>query len=443
MIGMAAVSFPSSLIAAALPEIANEFHTRNSVMAWVSIAPAIAFSITMPMFGKIGDLYGHRRVYIVGFAVSTALSLLTAFVPNVAALIALRTASQLFGTSTIPSSFAMIALVYPPDERPKVFGRLSAVLAASPVLAVVFGGPLVELLGWRVVFVAQAIPSAIGVVVARRILPETPLRPDVRFDIRGSAALAVTLTGLLLFINRLEEWGLRHPVVLACLFAFAAGLPALMAIERRAPEPLLPLPYFRRRNFTLPVLTMGLTQAGWVGASPLTAYLFGQRFGYGTFAIALLSSARPLAFALGSAVADRSAAHVGGRVVQGIGNAATALSGVFGAFGVWHQSVLLVLVSSAASGFGVGFARPGVVTAVNNAVDANDVGIANGVNNMAGQIGGSTGTTLLLAWVGTSTDAHSFAAAYLTSSVLGVSALASGQFIEHRKPDRAVPQLAT
>ena len=438
MVGVAAVSFPNSLITAALPLISNDLHARTSVIAWVSIAPAIAFSISMPMFGKLGDLYGHRRMFITGFSAATVLALATSLAPNVYALIALRTAAQICGTSTIPSSFAMLALIYPASERPRVFGQLSAVLAVSPVVAIVFGAPLVEAMGWRLVFVVQAIPEAITVLVARSRLPETPRRPDVRFDIAGAVALTACLSGSLIAVNRLEEWGATHPVVIAAAACGLIGLVQLILIERRASEPLIPLPLLRRRNFSAPIVTMGMTQAGFVGSAPLTAFLLGQRFGYHTIGIGLVSATRPAGFAVASWLADRSAARVGGRVVQFAGNAILGCAGIIGAFGVWHQSLTLVIISTTASGFGVGYARPGIVTAINNSVDPRDVGMANGLNNMAGQIGSSVGTTAILAFVGNTAGKHGFAMAYLTTAVFGAMALVVGQTIQHRKRDNAL-----
>ena len=437
MVGVAAVSFPNSLITAALPLISEDLHARTSVIAWVSIAPAIAFSISMPMFGKLGDLYGHRRMFIIGFSAATVLALATSLAPNVYALIALRTAAQICGTSTIPSSFAMLAIIYPASERPRVFGQLSAVLAVSPVVAIVFGAPLVEALGWRLVFVVQAIPAAITVLVARSRLPETPRRPDVRFDIAGAVALTACLSGSLIAVNRLEEWGATHPVVIAAAACGLIGLVELILIERRASEPLIPLQLLRRRSFSAPIVTMGVTQAGFVGSAPLTAFLLGQRFGYHTIGIGLVSATRPAGFAVASWLADRSAARVGGRVVQFAGNAILGLAGLIGAFGVWHQSLILVIISTTASGFGVGYARPGIVTAINNSVDPKDVGMANGLNNMAGQIGSSIGTTALLAFVGNTAGSHGFAMAYLTTAVFGFMALGVGQTFQHRKRDSA------
>ena len=437
MVGVAAVSFPNSLVTAALPLIARDLDAPTSVMAWVSIAPAIAFSISMPMFGKLGDLYGHRRVFITGFTVATVFALATSLAPNVYALIALRTAAQLCGTSTIPSSYAMLALLYPAAERPKVFGQLTAVLAVSPVVAIVFGAPLVEALGWRLVFVAQAVPAAITVLVARPRLPETPRRPDVRFDIAGAVALATCLSGSLIAVNRLEEWGPTHPVVFGGAVCGLFALIQLIFIERRATEPLIPLQLFRRRNFSAPIVTMGVTQAGFVGSAPLSAFLLDQRFGYGTVGVALVSATRPGGFAVASWLADRSAARVGGRVVQFIGNAVLVVAGIVGAFGVVRHSLTLVVLSTIASGFGVGFARPGIVTAINNSVDSKDVGLANGVNNMAGQVGSSIGTTTLLAFVGNTGDEHGFAMAYLTTALFGAMAVFVGQTIRHRKRDTA------
>ena len=443
MVGVAAVSFPNSLITSALPLISSDLHARTSVMAWVSIAPAIAFSISMPMFGKLGDLYGHRRVFIAGFSAATVLALATSLAPNVYALIVLRTAAQLCGTSTIPSSFAMLALLYPPSERPRVFGQLSAVLALSPVVAIVFGAPLVEAIGWRFVFVAQAIPAAITVLVARPRLPETPRRPDVKFDIAGAAALAACLSGTLLAVNRFEEWGATNPVVVAAAGCGVIGFIQLILIERRAIEPLIPLHLLRRRNFTAPIVTMGVTQAGFVGSAPLTAFLLGQRFGYQTVGVGLVSATRPAGFAVASWLADRSAARVGGRAVQFAGNATLLLAGIVGAIGVWQQSLALIIISTTASGFGVGYARPGIVTAINNSVDAKDVGMANGVNNMSGQIGSSIGTTILLAFVGNTGGRHGYVMAYLATALFGAMALGVGQTIQHRKRDSHRDALAS
>jgi MFS family permease len=438
MVGVASVSFPNSLITSALNLIRDDLDTTTSVMAWVNIAPAIAFSISMPMFGKLGDLYGHRRVFITGFAAATVLALATSLAPNVYALIALRTAAQVCGTSTIPSSYAMLALVYPSEERPRVFGQLTAVLAVSPVVAIIFGAPLVEAMGWRLVFVAQAVPAAITVLFALPRLPETPRRPDVRFDVAGAAALAACLSGSLIALNRLEEWGASHPIVIAGAVCGVIGFVELILIERRAAEPLIPLPLFRRRNFTAPVVTMGAPQAGFVGSAPLTSYLLAQRFGYDTVGVGFVSATRPGGFALASWLADRSAARVGGRVVQFVGNAILVFAGVVGAFGVWRHSLTLVVMSTIASGFGVGYARPGLVTAINNAVESKDVGLANGVNNMSGQIGASIGTTILLAFVGNSGGEHGFAMAYLTTAVFGAMALVVGQTIRHRKRDPVI-----
>jgi nitrate/nitrite transporter NarK len=216
----------------------------------------------------------------------------------------------------------------------------------------------------------------------------------------------------------------------------------LIIVERRAAEPLIPLQLFRRRNVVAPVITMGATQAGFVGAAPLTAYLLGQRFGYSTIGIGLVSALRPGGFAVASWLADRSAARVGGRAVQFLGNAVLIFGGVSGAIGVWQHSLGWILVSTTASGFGVGYARPGIITAINNAVEPRDVGLANGVNNMAGQIGTSIGTTALLAFVGNSSDKHGYTLAYVTTALLGALALGVGQTIRHRRRDSVVAAAA-
>jgi MFS family permease len=435
MVGIAAVSFPNTLATAVLPQMRQDLDVSTSLAAWVSIAPAIAFAVSMPLFGKLGDLYGHRRVFIYGFAVSTVFALATAAAPDIWWLIVLRTVSAIAGTSTVPTSYAMLALVYPPAERAKAIGRLTTVLAASPVVGIVIGAPLADAVGWRIVFLGQAIPSAIAVIAAIPLLPDTAGRRDVRFDIPGALALGVGMVGLLFAVNRVDDWGFDHPWVIGPAVIGVAGLAVLLVVERRSSAPLFPLELFARRDFTTPIVTMGLTQAAFVGATPVIAFLLRDVFAYSTLWVAFISGLRPASFAVAASIADRSVRRVGGRSVQGAANTLLVVSGVLGAVGAWQRSVPLAIACTAIGGFSVGLARPGVVTAVNNAVEEGDVGLANGVNNMAAQIGGGVGQTVLLAVAAASTPG-AYAWSFLTMSAIGCVALVSGQLIRHPPPQR-------
>jgi MFS family permease len=433
MAGVAASSFANMLLVAALPEISDDLHTRTSVVAWVNIAPAIAFGVSMPLFGKLGDLYGHRRVFIWGWTTATVLAFATAFSPNIAALIVLRTASQLAGASTTPAAFGILARIVAPEERARAFGRVVTVLSASPVIAVVVGGPLVSSIGWRPMFIAQAAIATVAVIAAVPLLPETPRRPDVRFDIAGALTLTIAVVGLLFALNRVGDWGMDHRAVQLTAGLGTAGLAAFGFVERRAAEPLLRASWLTRRDVGAPVATNFFAHVTLMGLQVTGAFLLKRVFGYGTGTVALLTGLRPAAFSVAASLSARHARSIGIRWVLLSGNVMLAVGCVVTAVGVQQHSIVIVVMSIVLTGFGVGYGRPGLVTAITNAVDEGDAGVANGVLAMAGQIGSSVGQTMLVAIIGTSAAAGAFANAAWAAAASALLAVAMSALIIYRE----------
>lgn len=433
MIGVAASSFSNVLLVAALPQIASDLNSTTGVVAWVNIAPAIAFGVSMPLFGKLGDLYGHRRVFIGGWGIATLLTLFTALAPNVAWLIVLRTTSQLIGASTTPAAYGILARVFPAEERADAFGKVVAVMSASPVIGVVAGGPAVDAIGWRPMFVVQAAIAAVAVALAVRVLPETPRRPDVRFDLAGALTLAAGIVGVLLAINRMHDWGVAHRGLQVSLAIGILGMIAFVAVERRAAEPLLPLQWFARRDVGAPIVTNLFSHITLMGLAVSAPFMFKSLFGAGTITIAILTGLRPVFFSYSATRAAKDARRFGkGQVIQYAclilvaGSALTALAARF-------QSWPILLASIVATGWGVGYARPGLVTAVTNAVDERDAGVANGAMTMAGQIGSSIGQTVLIAMVSANTAAAYTNSGWVATATAAASVVAARQ-IRFRDP---------
>ena len=432
MAGVAASSFANMLLVAALPTIADDLHSPTSVVAWVNIAPAIAFGVSMPLFGKIGDLYGHRRVFIWGWTVATVLAFATAFSPNVASLIVLRTASQLAGASTSPAAFGILARIVAPEDRARAFGKVITVLSASPVIAVVVGGPLVDSFGWRPMFIGQAAIASVAVVAAVPLLPETPRRSNVRFDVTGAVALTVAVVGLLFALNRVGDWGLDHRAVQTTIVLGVAGLVAFGFVERRAAEPLLRPSWLVRRDVGAPVATNLLLHITLMGLSTSGAFMLKRVFGYGTGGVALLSGIRPAAFSVAASLSSRHARTIGTRWVLLSGNIVLVVGCALTAVGVQQHSIAMVVISIVLTGFGVGYGRPGLITAITNAVDEGDAGAANGVMSMAAQLGSSIGQTLLIAIIGTSASAGAFANSAWAAAGFATLAVATSALIVYR-----------
>ena len=197
-------------------------------MTWVLAAPLLAFAVITPIAGKLGDLHGHRRTYLASFLLGGVLALLTALSWNVGSLIFMRTLTQAATAAAGPSAMAIILSVYGRAERSKALGLWMAVVALSPALGVVTGGPLIEWLGWRTLFVVQGLLVVVALIVGARTLPETQKQSDVSFDIPGAITFGLGVGALLVAVNRGIVWGWDHPVVI-----FAAVIAPLALIAFR------------------------------------------------------------------------------------------------------------------------------------------------------------------------------------------------------------------
>ena len=426
--GAAASSFTGALLFGALPSIAADLHTSTSVISWLGIAPSIAFAVSMPLFGKLGDLYGHRRVFILGWAVAAVLSLAAAASPNAGVLIALRTAGALAGTSTSPSAYGVLARIFAPEERAGPYARVTVALAVSPIVGVAIGGPLVSSVGWRVLFVGQGLISALAVIVAVVLLPHTPQRPGVRFDVAGVLTLALGLTSLLLAVNRLRSWGAGHHGLQVLVVVGIVSLIAFFVIEHRVEEPLLAPSMLRNRVVAAAMGTSLFVNAGFNGLDVLTPFAARALFGYDTTSISWINGVRAFGFASGAAGARRFLSLRSSRQVIVLGHSAVAGSFLIVAYGAHARSVPWFIGGLVLGAFGTGFGRPSLATSITNAVDAGDAGVANGANNMAHQVGASIGQTTLIAIAaggasGDVTLACIVAAAFATASLATASRL--------------------
>jgi len=418
VLGTAATSFPTTLLAASLDTIRQEFHSTTAVIAWVQVAPSLAFGLGMPLLGKLGDVYGHRRVYVYGLAVSTIFAFLTVFAWDPYSLIAMRTIGQIGGSAVGPCGFAIIAASLPEAERAKSIGLLNTVGGLSPVIGVIVGGPIIDLVGWRALFLLQTIPCTAALVLALKVVPDTPRRRNVRFDIAGSVTLGLGSLGLLLAVNRARALGPTHPFVVVSFVAWPVMWAAFVMVERRSRSPLLPLRYLRRRSFTIPSATMTVAQAAFIGSFVVAPVMVQRLFGFSVTATSLLQIPRPIAFSVGSAIAGRMHPRLTRARLQVLGNGMLVGGSFVMVAGAATRSLALIEVALVTTGFGNGFSRTSLFAFVSRSVDTADIGIATGVANMVSQIGGAVGTTVMSVIVADSVTPSAFAHSFLAGAIM-------------------------
>jgi EmrB/QacA subfamily drug resistance transporter len=434
--GMFATTFPVTILAVSLGDIANDFDTSETVLAWVISAPMLASALALPILGKMGDLYGQRRVFLVGFFGATVASLLTAAAWSPGALIGFRTLALVIGAATQPTSMGILVAVFPPGERVKAMGWWSLVAAGGPAVGLVIGGPMIDVVGWRPLFLIQAVLGSIVLAAAWVILEEVPRRTQrVIFDVRGALALTLGTGGLLVLLSQGQEWGWTHPGLLFGAAIAPVALYAFFKIERTAPAPLMPLHYLRRRNFAASQICSFFMGGAYMGGFILGPLLTRFVLHYSLSQTALMMLLRPLTFSLSSPVGGNLAMRVGERVNAVAGTIAMTVAMVAFAIGALQASIVWVIVGLVLQGVGNGISRPSLTASLTNSVDESDVGIATASNRMLHQIGASFGIAVLTAIYGGARTGSSFARAHMFGALLGLASVIAAAFIQSHRRD--------
>lgn len=394
LMGVFVTAWPAVILVASLPTIADDLGTNPTTLAWVITLPTLVSSVLLPTFGRLGDLYGHRRVFITGLGFCILTAALTACAWDAWSLIAFRTLSQTAGVATVPTAIALIMDAFPPAERPKALGLWASVTAASPAIGLMFGGPLVAAVGWRGVFVIQAVAAVCFWPFCRRWLKETPRAEKVGFDIAGGIALMLASGSLLFFFDRATALGWGHPAVLAAAVIFPIAAYSFVRVERRAADPLLPPALFRRRAFAAPLTGELLAQLAANGAFFIAPLLLKQEFGLSVAQTAWAMLPLPAGMAAGSPVGGRLAIRLGERGCGQLG--AICMAAAMGLFlsGYLIHSLPVVLVALVVMGLSHGLIRPSTASAAGNALEPAFFGVGMATMRMTSQLGGAAGITL-------------------------------------------------
>ncbi|MEN9507293.1 MAG: hypothetical protein RI958_3219 [Actinomycetota bacterium] len=429
--GLFTVSFSITLLVVSLQQIAVELDSSVATLNWVITGPMLAFGVVGPAFGKAGDLWGHKRIFVLGLAGAGLFALLTAAAWGPASMITFRILSATAGSACGPSAMAYINRLFAPAERVKPLGYWSFVTAGAPVIGVVAGGPLVEAVGWRVIFLVQGPLCLTGAVLALWLLPRTDRLVGVRFDVVGSLTLGAGAALILTGISQGSRWGWGSPAITLCLGVGVLSLVAFVAVERRVTDPLLVLGWFRTRNVALPMLTQSLSNFAYMGGFILAPQVLQTGLGLTAATTGLLVIARPLSFSLAAPVAGLVTIRVGERSA-GVAGGAMVVGSMFCWTLVGQGTALwFVALALALSGIGLGIASPALTSLTANAVAETDLGIAGAMQQLMSQLGAVTGSVVLttISAGGSSVDFGPFHSAFWVATVVAGFGLVSACFV--------------
>ncbi len=396
MVGLLSSNFLVSVLGAAVGGLATEFGVGSDVMRLVVTGPNLGFAVLAVTSGKVADLFGRRQTFLVALVGAGVFGALSAAAWSAETLIAFRTVSAVFGSACGPAGIAIVSTQFEARQRIRVLGWWGLAMAGGPVLGIAIGGPVIDAWSWRWLFAAQVPFTIVALVLAVLVLPDTPRRTGVTFDVAGTVTLAASVTILMTAVNRGPAWGWGSPTILALFAVALALLVAFVIIEYQVEDPLIPVAYFRRRNFAVPMLSVLFTNFSYMGAGfVLTPLFLDEVFGYSTTRIGFVVTSRPLFFALAGPVVGYLGARAGERFMAVTGALFVVASSIMLALiGATHTEVA-VFIALGLAGFGLGLTMPAMTATVTNAVHENDIATASGAQQMMWQLGTAIGIEVL------------------------------------------------
>jgi MFS family permease len=410
VIGMAVMGFGSlmTLVTAALDTIADDLDTSTASASWVLTGLMLAMAVGTPMGGKLADIYGHRRVFLIGSGLMTATMFMCAIAPSIGLLIAFRVLFGMAGALLMPSGMALIMDAFGTDGRAKALGWFQFAMTGAPTIGVVIGGPLMDLLGWRGVFAVFGGTSTLAFVSAVLVVRPTAARAKVAIDYFGALLLSGATLLVLFSITRAASRSRAGDAVLGDLVFWLeiagaiVGLVCFVMWELRREAPLLDVRLFRSATFSMPLLASSANQFAYMGAFVVVPRLLQNEslYGYSVGVSALLMMPRPGVFAVASPLGGSMVGSVGWRIPMFIGTFSMVGSMGMFALGSTSGGLIFVMLGLILSGLSAGIASPAYQALVANSVSDEDLGIANGMSQTVMWMGIIMGIQSMLAFSG-------------------------------------------
>jgi EmrB/QacA subfamily drug resistance transporter len=399
MVGLFVSILASTVVGNALPRIIADLNGSQTVYTWIVTTELLAMTATVPLWGKMADLYSRKLLIQLSLGLFVIGSLIAGLTPNVEVLLASRIVQGVgAGGMTALATIVMAAMI-PPREMGRYAGIFGAVFGVGTVAGPLIGGVLVDTswLGWRWCFLIGVPFSLLSIVLLQRTLHLPVVRREVRIDWAGAALITTGVSTVLVWSSLAGN-----------TFAWASGWTALMVlggvallgaavyVESRAAEPIIPLDLFRNRTVSLATVASVLVGVAMFGGSVFLSQYFQIALGKSPTVAGLMSLPMIFGLLVSSTVAGQLITTYGRWKMYLVGGAGTMTVGMamLGTIDA-HTNIVLLSVYMAVLGIGVGMLMQNLVLAAQNDVPAHELGAATSVLTFFRSMGGAIGVSAL------------------------------------------------
>jgi EmrB/QacA subfamily drug resistance transporter len=417
-----------SLVAPALRTIQTDLHTTTTTVAWVFTGYLLSASVATPIVGRLGDMFGKKRMLVVTLAIVAVGTLVAALATSIGVMI-LGRVIQGAGGAIFPLSFAIIRDEFPRERVPTGIALISALLGVGGGLGIVLAGPITEHLSYHWLFWLPLVAVVVAGVAAHLVIPESPIRAPGRIDWAGGVLLTAWLVALLVGVSEGPTWGWASARVLGLFAVAAVGLVLWVRAESWIEAPLVDMRMMRLHTVWTTNLTALLLGAGMYSSFVLIPEFVelpasgGVGFGASVTQAGIFLLPATLGMLLVGPLAGRLSSSLGAKVPLVAGCLLTAAAYTFVAAA--HDARWEIYVCTATMGAGIGFAFGAMANLIVAAVRPEETGVATGMNTIVRTIGGSLGSQVSASVVAASTE-HAFTTAFaISAAAVAISFLVS------------------
>ena len=380
-----------------LPKIIQDFGIPISTAAWISTAYIIANAVLVPVWGKLGDKIGRKKVYIIGLSIFMLGSVLVGLAWNFTSIIVFRIIQAIAVSADYPTAMAIIAVTFIDGrKRAQALGIWSATLAVGSILGPLIGGPIMDAFGWRAVFFLMFPFGMIGMFMVLTFVKESAsAKKNFKFDFTGSITLGIAISALILVLDKGTDWGWFSNNSIIAYAAFIIFGIMFYLSEVRHEDPVVDFKFFKNNVFVSTLINNVIMSMGLMGVVFVISIFLQGYLGYSATQTGVMYIPMAVFMMIFSQIGGRLVGRVQARYVLFI-------SMVVGAFGIFLFSIFIDIRTSAwgiiiplsvmAGGLGFGMAQRTIL--ITSSVPTHEVGIASSVLAMARNIAGAFGIAL-------------------------------------------------